>query len=524
MPTIIPHIDIEHLPVQDDPRQWSPTRKNFVLLFIAIGSMAAGFTANIQTPAIADMEADLPATSSQISLTISLFVLVQGSVPLLWASLSEIKGRRTVYLISLAILVVGSIGVAMSQNVGTVIGLRIMQAAGSSAVMALGAGTLADVFDTHERGAKLGIYYGAPLVGSSLAPIFGGALTTAFNWRAAFWFLVALSGVILILFTIFFKDTFRRERSLTYQKALRHRLREQALKLAKHNHHHRSGTLPEHPIHDLEKQEVDVTAVKLSFRDISPISPIVQVLKRTNNLLVLVASGLLYGFAYCVTYTTSRTLGTFYHYDSLKIGLVLLSFGIGQMVGSYGGGRWSDHVLARKIARDGKASSEARLESVQYTMFILPAFVLGLAWVTEKRLHIAVLTVMLFFSGTFTVAVYSATLAYIVDANAGRSSVTVAMNSFFRGITAFVAVEISVPIQDSLGDGWMYTIFAGLLCVVALLLATVKRKGEHWRHIAEAREDKADFRESAMGTSALTTRAGTRVGSPEPEEDDKADP
>ena len=42
---------------------------------------------------------------------------------------------------------------------------------------------------------------------------------------------------------------------------------------------------------------------------------------------------------------------------------------------------------------------------------------------------------------------YSGTLAYLVDANNGRSSTAVALNSVFRGVFAFVATEITVPLQ-----------------------------------------------------------------------------
>lgn len=44
-------------------------------------------------------------------------------------------------------------------------------------------------------------------------------------------------------------------------------------------------------------------------------------------------------------------------------------------------------------------------------------------------------------------SIYSSTLAYIVDSNVGRSSSAVASNSFFRGLFAFIATEIAVPLQ-----------------------------------------------------------------------------
>jgi len=66
------------------------------------------------------------------------------------------------------------------------LGMRVLQSLGSSAVLALGAGTLADMYDTHERGTKLGVYYACPLLGPALGPIIGGAVTAVSDWRATF--------------------------------------------------------------------------------------------------------------------------------------------------------------------------------------------------------------------------------------------------------------------------------------------------------------------------------------------------
>ncbi|KAF8805757.1 MFS general substrate transporter [Phlegmacium glaucopus] len=212
--------DIEHVPVENDPRAWSSLRKNATLVLIATASMISGLATNIQNPAVSQMEVDLPATSSQFSLSIAVFVLLQGLMPLLWCAMSEL-----VYILSLGIFTLGNIIVALSRRIGLVIGFRCLQAAGSSAVLSIGAATLADIFDPKERGKKMGIYYMAPLLGPALGPIFGGVLTSTFNWRATFWFLSILSGSSLLIFILFFHDTFRRQRSLTYQNVLKQRRR-----------------------------------------------------------------------------------------------------------------------------------------------------------------------------------------------------------------------------------------------------------------------------------------------------------
>lgn len=169
----------------------------------------------------------------------------------------------------------------------------------------------------------------APLLGPSLGPILGGALTQGFNWRATFWFLAIFVGVCFLLF-IPFRDTFRRERSLVYQAALKRRLAHESAKGSEASSLSQitavSRIIPdvekkteEKPTADghgegkdaietlardidLEKQQkqavsADIDAaepieeIKLSLADVNPVKPIVHVLRRMNNLTILTASG-----------------------------------------------------------------------------------------------------------------------------------------------------------------------------------------------------------------------------------------
>lgn len=127
---VLQHLDIEHIPVENDPRQWSSLRKvrpftrpvwhRLIMTlrtvhwpwlrllpwwqvwratskivggnFEAPGSLKV--TSFPMTAADEQMKEELPATDAQLSLSISLFILLQGSMPLLWSAVSEIKGRK----------------------------------------------------------------------------------------------------------------------------------------------------------------------------------------------------------------------------------------------------------------------------------------------------------------------------------------------------------------------------------------------------------------------------------------------
>ncbi|KAI6046702.1 vacuolar DHA amino acid exporter [Pisolithus marmoratus] len=485
--------DIEHALVEDDPRLWSETRKTVILFIISGASMIAGLSNSIQNAANAQIEQQLHASSGQISLSLSSFILVQGNFPILWSAVSEIKGRKLVYLTSVLLFALGSAFVAVSKSIGLMIGMRVLQAIGSSAVIAIGAATLADIYDPHQRGTKMGVYYCAPLLGPSLAPIIGGVLTQVLSWRAAFWFLVIWGGIIFSAFLFLFKDTFRRARSLTYQNILRRRRQQLCFSEAKiFNGEKRVN---EESLKDPETQPYITTEgdedITLSFADVNPLPPYVNIWRRKNNLMILTSSGLLYGLSYSITYTCARTLALYYDYDALKTGLVLLSFGIGSMLGSILGGLWSDRTLARLKAESGGVSfPEMRLESTKIAMWGLPPAVIGYAWVCQEHVDIAAMCAMLFLTGFFSIWIYSSTLAYIVDSNTGRSSSAVAANSSIRGTSAFIAVEVAVPLQDAIGDGGLYTIWAGLMLLVELLMLLVLYKGKQWREASIEKERK----------------------------------
>jgi MFS family permease len=70
---------------------------------------------------------------------------------------SELYGRKIVYFVSSVLLCVTVLVCGLAPNAGIFLAFRILSAFGSAAVLTVGAGTLADMFDPHERGTRMGI-------------------------------------------------------------------------------------------------------------------------------------------------------------------------------------------------------------------------------------------------------------------------------------------------------------------------------------------------------------------------------
>ena len=138
--------------------------------------------------------------------------------------ISELYGRKRVYLVSFIICCAGTIGNALAKNSATFLACRVISALGSSAVLTVGAGTLSDMYEPHERGTRVGIFYMFPLFGPSVGTLLGGALTTAGGWRTPFWLMAGYSATTIVA-TIFYQDTFRPERSSAWQAAQKRYMR-----------------------------------------------------------------------------------------------------------------------------------------------------------------------------------------------------------------------------------------------------------------------------------------------------------
>ena len=74
--------------------------------------------------------------------------------------ISRAVGRRAVYLRSLPCLCIGSVGVALSRTVPTLMCWRVVQALGASSGMSVGAGVIGDIYRLEERGFAMGIFFG----------------------------------------------------------------------------------------------------------------------------------------------------------------------------------------------------------------------------------------------------------------------------------------------------------------------------------------------------------------------------
>ncbi|BGP19499.1 hypothetical protein JCM10213_006319 [Rhodosporidiobolus nylandii] len=534
-------VDIEHLEVEDDPRLWSRRRKNTVLAIISWTAIGATLTGSIYFPALESLQADLHASDQLVAASVSLFIAGQGIFPMCWSAISEVYGRKYAYIVSLCIYIVGTVVCSRAQSISVFLVMRVLQALGSSAVLALGAGTLADMYDTHERGTRLGIFYACPLLGPAAGPLIGGGLAESpSGWRAPFYCLLAYGGVCLVLM-VWLPDTFRKERSLAWRKAYDRAKALQKEELARAratlpkempgktgapagpattfspvvatpSSQQPSGFAPLNKVRTALSAKSGEVKVKIRFNDLNPLAVSGDVIKQPHNLLLLIFSGFLFAGQYAITFSASRTFAAApYSYSPIEVGLILLSFGVGNVLGSVGGGRYSDVVLARLKAKNGgKGEAEMRLKSTYPALPFLLLFI-AYGWLVYFHVHVAGPVVVLFFLGAAIMVIYASTLSYIVDANPGRSTSAIACNSLFRGVLACAASQATEPMIDGIGNGALYSGWGILLLLGEAILVLISLKGQSWREKSQQKEERADERKREQREAKLQAVDGRKA-------------
>ena len=101
----------------------------------------------------------------------------------------------------------------------------------------------------------------------------------------------------------------------------------------------------------------EAAKIQPGWRDVNPFPTMWSIFHHPTNAVILAASGILFAGQYTIVYTAAITLAKApYSYNALHIGLVLLSFGVGSMVGSIGGGKYSDVVLRKLKERNNGVS------------------------------------------------------------------------------------------------------------------------------------------------------------------------
>lgn len=153
-----------------DPTTFSTQRKWAIALLQSASTFVVTFASSAYVSGIPGVQQQFGVSVEVATLGLSFFVLGFALGPLVWAPLSELYGRKSVFIISFAACTAFSVAAACSQNIPELLILRFFASAFGSSSMTNAGVVISDMFSRMERGPPLGIFATAAFLG----PGFGG--------------------------------------------------------------------------------------------------------------------------------------------------------------------------------------------------------------------------------------------------------------------------------------------------------------------------------------------------------------
>ncbi|KAJ0425378.1 major facilitator superfamily domain-containing protein [Aspergillus carlsbadensis] len=482
-----------------DPLNWSKLQKNGILGIVIYFLFTYLTTTTV--PSFPEIQSQFGISYSQVNWTVAIPALGLSVGPLVWSSLSDVYGRRIVFLVGTLIALVATIGAAVADGYGGYMAARFFQGFGVAPASSVGMAVVNDLFFDYERGEKLGLWVLAIDSGLLLGPTFGGFLNLV---SAAWinWFNAILFGTLLVLEIFFMPETlYPRTLMLTLMPKSTTHTAMTPPGTDLEGQTEKSPSPPSVPIPSPSTSTTESNETpsiprtkSLPFLNYTPIpglthAPLYTTLTRffitfTLPIVPLAVLGYSFLWYWWVLSVITMIPAAYPSYTPLIQGLLFLGLFLGTIISEVlCSGRLSDAIVRRLAKRNGGVRvAEMRLP------LAFPAIVLtGVGLVVwgvsvQRNWHWVAGQVGLFFFGAGIQIGNTVTSSYIIDSYPLQSTAVVIFYAVFLNLSAFVNPFFISPWQESAGWAWTFTAQA----LIVLLAGTVLFAGL-WRFGARLR-------------------------------------
>ncbi|RGP62952.1 hypothetical protein FSPOR_8936 [Fusarium sporotrichioides] len=200
----------------EDPLNMSRLRKELYFLTLLFGACVTGVLGPVIVPAFGIVSQAFHTSLTHITLLNGSLVLALGVSSFVSSVISDLWGRRLIFLLTSIMLVVSCIWAAVAQGYESLLAARVFQGLSMGPFFSLaGTSCVNDVFFLHERGLRVGLWNFAIIVSVNIAPVISGYLIVDMGWRWAFWFLAIAFGVGLVMVVFLLPETKFDRREIT---------------------------------------------------------------------------------------------------------------------------------------------------------------------------------------------------------------------------------------------------------------------------------------------------------------------
>ncbi|MFI5235894.1 MAG: DHA2 family efflux MFS transporter permease subunit [Gemmatimonadales bacterium] len=175
------------------PGKWTVTGT------VLTATMMAVLDSSIVNVALPNMAGTLGATIEEITWVITAYILANVIVMPIVGMLSAHLGRKNIYMASVALFTLASMGCGAATNMPLIILCRIIQGLGGGVMITVSQAILRETFPPEEQGLAMGIYGMGVVLAPAFGPTLGGWLTDTYSWPWIFYINVPIGAINVFL-------------------------------------------------------------------------------------------------------------------------------------------------------------------------------------------------------------------------------------------------------------------------------------------------------------------------------------
>lgn len=169
------------------------------LAVVCIGTMLAFVNVSSTIGALASMQSDLHATSTQVVWITSAYSLVVASLVLGAGTLGDLIGRRRLFIAGVVFFIGGSLAASSADATGVLIAAQVGMGVGGAMVLPASLAVVSHAFtDPQERTDAISVWAGSSGLGLAIGPLGAGMLLDHFTWHSIFLINVVLGALALV--------------------------------------------------------------------------------------------------------------------------------------------------------------------------------------------------------------------------------------------------------------------------------------------------------------------------------------
>jgi EmrB/QacA subfamily drug resistance transporter len=172
-------------------------RNGKILALLFTGVLMGALDISIIGPAIPAIEQTLKVDHRSLSWIFSIYVLFNLVGVSFLAKLSDLYGRRNIYIFSVAVFALGSLIVAMANDITFLLIGRAIQGFGSSGIFPVASAVIGDIYPPEKRGRTLGMIGAVFGIAFIIGPVIAGVLLLWFKWNALFLINLPIAAVVI---------------------------------------------------------------------------------------------------------------------------------------------------------------------------------------------------------------------------------------------------------------------------------------------------------------------------------------